>query len=83
MITIEKNLPIPERTPGVNAGRPPVIGHDARALLAVMEVGDSIKVDGVFAPNTLYVFLGREGRRLEKKFRTAMELGGVRIWRTE
>ena len=83
MIEIEKGHPIPERTIGVNAGRPPVIGHDARALLDVMEVGDSIKVFGSFAKNTLYVFLGREGKRLNKKFRTKEELGGTRIWRAE
>ena len=83
MIEIEKGHPIPERTIGVNAGRPPVIGHDARNLLDVMEVGDSIKVLGSFAKNTLYVFLSREGKRLDKKFRSADEPGGIRIWRAE
>jgi hypothetical protein len=83
MIEIEKGHPIPERTIGVNAGRPPVIGHDARNLLDVMEVGDSIKVLGSFAKNTLYVFLSREGKRLDKKFRSADEVGGIRIWRAE
>jgi hypothetical protein len=83
MIEIEKGHPIPERTIGVNAGRPPVIGHDARNLLDVMEVGDSIKVLGSFAKNTLYVFLSREGKRLDKRFRSADEVGGIRIWRAE
>jgi hypothetical protein len=84
MIAIEKDVPMPGRRVGETAGvgRPPAIGHEARALLATMEIGDSIKVVGVFSKNTMYVFSSREGKRLGKKFRTAQELGGYRIWRT-
>lgn len=82
MIVIEKNIPLPGRRVAVGAGRPPVIGHDARSLMNTMEIGDSIKVSGVFAKNTMYVFAARESKRLDKKFRTAEEVGGYRIWRT-
>jgi hypothetical protein len=83
MITIEKGIPLPPATVASVGGRPPVIGHDARAAMNAMEVGDSFKVGGVFARNTLYVFLNREGKRLNKKFRMAIETGGARIWRAE
>jgi hypothetical protein len=82
MIEIEKDVPMPERRAGLGAGRPPAIGNDARVLMGAMEIGDSIKVVGVFSKNTMYVFASREGKRLGKKFRTAHELGGYRIWRT-
>jgi hypothetical protein len=83
MVTIEKGVPLPERrvAGSVGAGRPPAIGHEARALMDVMDVGDSIKVLGVFFKNTMHVFTSREGKRLSKKFRTAQEIGGWRIWR--
>jgi hypothetical protein len=82
MIEIEKNIPLPGRRNGVGAGRPPAIGNDARVLMSAMEIGDSIKVLGVFSKNTMYVFASREGKRLGKKFRTGAEVGGYRIWRT-
>lgn len=83
MVMIEKDVPLPERrvAGSLGAGRPPAIGHEARALMDTMEVGDSIKVLGVFSRNTMHVFTSREGKRLEKKFRTAQEVGGYRIWR--
>jgi hypothetical protein len=84
MIAIEKDVPMPDRRIGgtVGAGRPPAIGHEARALMGAMEIGDSIKVLGTFSRNTMYVFASREGKRLGKKFRTGEEVGGYRIWRT-
>jgi hypothetical protein len=82
MIEIEKNVPMPLRRTGLGAGRPPAIGNDARVIMNKMEVGDSIKVLGIFSKNTIYVFVSREGKRLNKKFRTAEEIGGYRIWRT-
>jgi hypothetical protein len=84
MIQIEKNIPMPERRVGgaIGAGRPPAIGHEARALMDKMEIGDSIKVLGIFSKNTMYVFTSREGKRLGKKFRAVEEFAGYRIWRT-
>jgi hypothetical protein len=83
MITIDKDVPLPPRVVSSVGGRPPVIGHEARAIMDVMEVGDSFKLTGTFARNTLYVFLSREGKRLNKKFRMASETGHIRIWRAE
>lgn len=83
MVTIEKNIPIPRIQREVKGGRPSLVNPSAVKALHSMEVGDSFKLAQSINKNTLYVFLSREGKKSNRKFKLRPEAPGYRIWRTE
>jgi hypothetical protein len=83
MIEIEKGIPIPQIKRVAKGGRPSLIGKDAVDALHKMEINDSFKLNKLINKNTLYVFLSREGKRCNRKFKLMPEPDGYRIWRTE